>query len=115
MVFVFIAFLWVGFRRFSFSDAINGLAPMEATTPIQSETDLGNRCQMLSLEYDLTEREAEVFNLLAHGQNGRYIMDHFVVSQNTVKTHVKHIYQKLDIHSQLELIRLVEGRINPDH
>ncbi len=33
-----------------------------------------------------------------------------MVSRNTVKAHVKHIYAKLDIHSHQDLIDLVEKR-----
>ncbi|WP_270296185.1 LuxR C-terminal-related transcriptional regulator [Eggerthella sinensis] len=35
--------------------------------------------------------------------------DTLVLSKNTVATHVKHIYQKLDVHSQQELLDLVQG------
>ena len=33
-----------------------------------------------------------------------------VVSYNTVKTYVSHVYAKLGVHSQQELIDIVEGR-----
>lgn len=46
--------------------------------------------------------------MLARGRNGQFVMEHYVVSRNTVKSHVKHIYAKLDVHSQQELIDLVE-------
>ena len=46
--------------------------------------------------------------MLAKGRNGKFIEDFYTVSYNTVKTHVKHIYTKLDVHSQQELIDLVE-------
>ena len=39
---------------------------------------------------------------------GRFVMEHYVISRNTVKSHVKHIYAKLGVHSQQELIDLVE-------
>ena len=35
-------------------------------------------------------------------------MAHYVVSRNTVTSHIKHIYAKLGVHSQQELIDLVE-------
>lgn len=56
----------------------------------------------------MTERETEIFAMLARGRNGQYVMDHYVISRNTVKSHVKHIYAKLGVHSQQELIDLVE-------
>lgn len=66
------------------------------------------RCSRLGAECGLTERETEIFAMLARGRNGRFVMEHYVVSRNTVKSHVKHIYAKLDVHSQQELIDLVE-------
>ena len=37
------------------------------------------------------------------------IRDMLVLSRNTVKTHVQNIYAKLGVHSQQELIDLVEA------
>ena len=67
---------------------------------------LDENCARLSDEFGLTAREREVFVLLAHGRNGRYIMDHLVISRNTAKSHIKHIYSKLGVHSHQELIDL---------
>jgi DNA-binding NarL/FixJ family response regulator len=50
-----------------------------------------------------------VLSLLARGRNGSYIKDELVVSYNTVKAHVKHIYKKLGIHTHRELIDLIES------
>ena len=35
-------------------------------------------------------------------------MERLIISANTVKTHTRHIYKKIDVHSQQELIDLVE-------
>lgn len=45
---------------------------------------------------------------MARGRDRTYIQEQLVVSRNTVKAHVKHIYAKLDIHSHQDLIDLVE-------
>lgn len=52
----------------------------------------------------LTERETEVFWLLAKGRNLPYIRDTLYISKNTVDSHIKNIYRKLDIHSKQDLI-----------
>lgn len=75
-----------------------------ATAPAPDQLD--ENCARLSDEFGLTAREREVFVLLAHGRNGRYIMDHLVISRNTTKSHIKHIYSKLGVHSHQELIDL---------
>lgn len=67
------------------------------------------RLKELSDAGGLTEREREIFAMLARGRNARFIMEEFVLSRNTVKSHIKHIYAKLGVHSQQELIDLVES------
>lgn len=83
----------------------NGPAP-EAGTAAPAPDQLDENCAHLSDEFGLTAREREVFVLLAHGRNGRYIMDHLIISRNTAKSHIKHIYSKLGVHSHQELIDL---------
>lgn len=78
----------------------------EAGTAAPAPDQLDENCARLSDEFGLTTREREVFVLLAHGRNGRYIMDHLVISRNTAKSHIKHIYSKLGVHSHQELIDL---------
>lgn len=116
VLFAFVAFLWLGFRRFSFSDTIRGVVGVSggATSgsgdeePQPQGLSIEERCAELGEARGLTERETEIFAMLARGRNGQFVMDHYVVSRNTVKSHVKHIYAKLDVHSQQELIDLVE-------
>ena len=83
----------------------NGPAP-EAGNAAPAPNQLDENCAHLGDEFGLTAREREVFVLLAHGRNGRYIMDHLVISRNTAKSHIKHIYSKLGVHSHQELIDL---------
>ena len=61
--------------------------------------------------YRLSAREAQVCEYLARGRSQTYIRDALLLSKNTVATHVRRIYTKLDVHSKQELIDLVE---NPD-
>lgn len=58
--------------------------------------------------YGLSNRETEIFLMLAQGRSRPYIRDTLILSKNTVATHIRHIYEKLDIHSQQELIDLVQ-------
>lgn len=45
---------------------------------------------------------------LARGRNRRYISEKLVVSEETVKSHVSSIYAKLGVHTQQELLDVVE-------
>lgn len=108
-VFVFVAFLWIGFRKFSFDATIHGVATLDTIVVPQLPDTIEQSCQIIGGEFGLTEREIEVFAMLARGRNGQFLREHFTVSRNTIKSHIRHIYQKLDVHSQQELIDLVES------
>ena len=47
----------------------------------------------------LTEREREVLVLIAAGKSNRQIAEELVVTEGTVKTHLTHVYRKLDAHA----------------
>jgi DNA-binding NarL/FixJ family response regulator len=48
----------------------------------------------------LTERERQVLDLLAQGMTNKEIAETLVISTNTVKRHLKAIFEKLDIHTR---------------
>ena len=83
--------------------AADGTAPRPA-----SESALDERCRELTERCGLSGREAEILAYLARGRSQPYIREELVLSKNTVATHVKHIYQKLNVHSRQELIDLFE-------
>lgn len=48
----------------------------------------------------LTPREAEILSLIARGSSNQEIADCLVLSVGTVKGHINHIFNKLDVHSR---------------
>jgi len=52
----------------------------------------------------LSEREREVFQLVAEGRSNKDVADLLCISVATVETHRAHILQKLDVHSTAELV-----------
>lgn len=52
----------------------------------------------------LTTREEEILDLLAEGLRFKEIADRLFVSINTVRTHVRHIYEKLQVQSRVEAL-----------
>lgn len=68
--------------------------------------------QEIADEYGLSPREGEVFWLLASGRSPKRIGEKLFISESTAKSHCHRIYQKLDVHSQQELLDVVEGRMN---
>lgn len=58
----------------------------------------------------LTPRETEIFAILAEGRSVPVICERLTISEGTARTHVKHIYQKLNVHNRQELLDLTENR-----
>lgn len=52
----------------------------------------------------LSEREREVFQLVAEGRGNKQIADLLCLSPSTVETHRAHIMEKLDVHSAAEIV-----------
>lgn len=52
----------------------------------------------------LTARELEVLELLASGKSYSTIADQLFVDKETIKSHIKNIYLKLEVHSKAEAI-----------
>ena len=52
----------------------------------------------------LSEREREIFQLIAEGYSNKEIADLLSISVATVETHRAHILQKLDVHNTAELV-----------
>lgn len=52
----------------------------------------------------LSEREREIFQLIAEGHSNKEIADVLSLSPATVETHRAHIFQKLDVHNTAELV-----------
>ena len=62
----------------------------------------------IASDYQLTVREREILLLLTQGRDVPTIAKQLFISENTVRTHTKNIYIKLDIHSKQELLDRVE-------
>ncbi|PIQ33413.1 MAG: hypothetical protein COW63_05685 [Bacteroidetes bacterium CG18_big_fil_WC_8_21_14_2_50_41_14] len=59
-------------------------------------------------EFDLTEREKEVLRMIAYGYKNSEIGEKLFVSENTIKTHIKNIYIKLDVKNRVEALKRVK-------
>ncbi|MFQ9181090.1 MAG: response regulator transcription factor [Eggerthella lenta] len=62
---------------------------------------------MLQEAHGLSTRETEVMELIARGNSMAAIAERLVISENTVRTHAKHIYPKIDIHRRQELLDML--------
>ena len=94
-------------------------APAKRKRPSASAEDEGEargyqdrvskQCALVKKHYKLSDREAEVMELIARGNTVARIAETLLVSENTIRTHSKRIYTKLDIHRKQELADLVDS------
>jgi DNA-binding CsgD family transcriptional regulator len=66
-------------------------------------------CHNIAHHFALSVREEEVLCYLVRGKSAKSMAQEMYVSYNTVKTHISHVYKKLDRHTREELIQLVES------
>ncbi len=76
--------------------------------PAQDKGFLRERCFEASEQYGLSTRQFEVLCLIAQGRNAEYVANTLTISVSTAQTHIRNIYQKLDVHSRQELIDMIE-------
>lgn len=83
--------------------------PQDAEEGRRAKGRFHSQCEAIADRYLLSRRETEVMFLLAKGHNAAFIQDQLCISKSTAKTHINHIYRKLDIHTQQELLNMVEA------
>lgn len=112
-VFMFVSMLMVAFflpdrtvgARYLLSD-LNSVAPR-----LTDHDQLDKRCESIANEQGLSARELEIMQYLCRGRSKPYIAEALFLSENTVGTYTRRLYQKLNVHSKQELLSLV---LNPD-
>jgi DNA-binding NarL/FixJ family response regulator len=63
----------------------------------------------------LTERESELLSLLSTGMTNRELGNHLYISENTVKTQLRHLYAKLDVRNRAQAVAIAGQGILGDH
>lgn len=101
-------FLVYSERRLSSTWGVHMRGPAEeADAETLRRAALTRRCAELGSQHGLSQREEEVLLLLAERKAPREIERELLIANGTVKAHVGHIYQKLDVHSRDELFELL--------
>ncbi len=110
-------FAIVLFSLFAREDRIEAKS-WEEVRPV---TERGDDRSFVSQNYEpaavifgLSPRETEVFYLLLRGRSRAYIAKNLVVTEETVKTHIKGIYQKAGVHTKQDLIDRVEDVLSAE-
>ena len=85
----------------SVKEVLDGGAPMSPSIARMVINSMQRPSENL---YDLTAREREILTVLSTGNSYKMIAAQFNISIDTVRTHIKNIYEKLQVHSQTEAV-----------
>ena len=55
-------------------------------------------------DYHLTPREKEILNRLVEGDSNKMIAKQLFISEQTVPNHIRHIYEKMQVHTRAEAV-----------
>ena len=82
----------------------NGGAPMTASIARKVIQSFQNNFQNQKEEFLLTARETEILHSLVDGLSYKKVAEKFFISISTVRTHIRHIYEKLHVHSKSQAV-----------
>jgi NarL family two-component system response regulator LiaR len=63
----------------------------------------------------LTERESELLSLLSTGMTNRELGSHLYISENTVKTQLRHLYAKLGVRNRAQAVSVAGAEVLGEH
>jgi DNA-binding NarL/FixJ family response regulator len=87
----------------SMNEVLSGGAPMSPGIARLVISNMHTR-SMSKNKYDLTTREKEILTALSDGSSYKIIGEKHSISIDTVRSHLKNIYKKLQVHSQTEAV-----------
>ncbi len=85
-------------------DAYNGGAPMTSSIAAQVLQMFSTVQRTSGEHYNLSEREKQVLQLLVSGYSYKMIAAEMFISIDTVRSHIKKIYEKLHVNSKSEAV-----------
>jgi DNA-binding NarL/FixJ family response regulator len=85
-------------------EAVNGGAPMSPEVARRVITVFREIRPPENSDYQLTPHETRLLKLLVEGHNYKTAAAELGVSVNTISFHLKHIYEKLQVHSKSEAV-----------
>jgi len=93
-------------------EAVSGGAPMSPEVAMRVIKLFREVRPPEKVDYDLTPHETRLLKLLVEGHNYTTASEELKVSYNTIKFHMRHIYEKLQVHSKSEAVaKALQNRI----
>jgi DNA-binding NarL/FixJ family response regulator len=91
-------------------EVIDGGSPMSSIVARKVVQSFGHSRGAAPEVEQLSQRERQVLELLAHGQFYKEIADSLGIAQNTVHSYIRRIYEKLHVRSRMEAVAKLSGK-----
>jgi DNA-binding NarL/FixJ family response regulator len=85
-------------------EVLSGGAPMSPNIARMVIASMQKKPLASENKYQLTQREKEILVALSEGTSYKSIASQYFITIDTVRTHIKNIYQKMQVHKQLEAV-----------
>jgi DNA-binding NarL/FixJ family response regulator len=85
-------------------EVLHGGAPISPAIARMIINNMQQSAAISDKDYQLTNREKEILQLLSKGNSFKLIAAELSISLDTVRTHIKRIYDKLHVRSQIEAV-----------
>ena len=86
------------------AEAASGGAPMTSSIATQVLKMFSESNKVSGEDYNLSDREKQVLSLLVNGYSYKMIASEMIISIDTVRSHIKKIYEKLHVNSKSEAV-----------
>ena len=84
---------------------------METGTDMYSLKTEEDALTELKAEYQLTDRETDIFRMILQGKTNKDIGEELFIGEATVKTHIHNLLKKLSASNRVDAILLVKEKI----
>jgi len=88
----------------SLRESMDGGSPMTPSIAKKVLTLFKQKIPKKNDHFDLTQREVEILNFLVEGMDNKAIAEKLFISVQTVRNHIRHIYEKLQVHSKSQAV-----------
>jgi DNA-binding NarL/FixJ family response regulator len=93
-------------------ETYEGGAPMSPTIATKVLTMFAHQNKPKTNNFNLSDREKEILSCLVEGMSYKMIAEDCFISIETVRTHIKNLYEKLHVHSKGEAVaKAIKGNI----
>lgn len=95
-------------------DVMNGGAPITASIARKVIHMFRDYAPKPGMSVELTQREQEILSALVDGLDYKQIAQRLFISLDTVRNHIRHVYEKLHVHSKSEAVsKALKQRLVP--